>query len=107
MKIAEDQDLYLKMYEKGNVKFINEINYLYRTHSGGISQNENRQKSKEYFAQVIFNAMKRRNLNIINGKTILKDYKNPDDIYALLEYQNSVIYRIKKKLRILIQQIFG
>jgi hypothetical protein len=107
MKIAEDQDLYLKMYEKGNVKFINEINYLYRTHSGVISQNENRQKSKEYFAQVIFNAMKRRNLNIINGKTILKDYKNPDDIYALLEYQNSVIYRIKKKLRILIQQIFG
>jgi hypothetical protein len=33
MKIAEDQDLYLKMYEKGKVKFINETNYLYRLHS--------------------------------------------------------------------------
>ena len=28
LRISEDQDLYLKMYEKGNFKFINEINYL-------------------------------------------------------------------------------
>lgn len=61
-KIAEDQDLYLKMYERGKVKFINEANYLYRTHSGGISQNENKKKSYEYWGEVIFNAMKRRGL---------------------------------------------
>ncbi|WP_162087603.1 glycosyltransferase family 2 protein [Chryseobacterium aquaeductus] len=107
MKIAEDQDLYLKMYEKGKVKFINEPNYLYRTHSGGISQNDNRPKSREYFAQVIFDAMKRRNLKEINGKAIPDRFGEPKEIYDLLEYQNSISYRIKKKLRILAQQLFN
>lgn len=103
MKIAEDQDLYLKMYEKGKVKFIDEANYLYRTHSGGISQNENLPKSREYFAKVIFNAMKRRNLTTINGKKIPEKYSNPKEIYDLLEYQNSISFRIMKKMKILFQ----
>lgn len=107
MKIAEDQDLYLKMYEKGKVKFINEVNYLYRLHSGGISQNDNRPKSREYFAKVIFNTMKRRKLSSINGKTIPKEYNSSQEIYRLLEYQNSLSFRIKKKLIILAQQIFS
>lgn len=105
MKIAEDQDLYLKMYEKGRVKFINEAVYLYRTHSGGISQNDNRPKSREYFARVIFNAMKRRKLKIINGKSVPSSYTDAKEIYDLLDYQNSIPYRIKKKLRILGQQL--
>ncbi|MCU7614267.1 glycosyltransferase [Chryseobacterium sp. GMJ5] len=106
MKIAEDQDLYLKMYEKGNVKFIDDALYFYRTHSGGISQNDNRPKSREYFAQVIFNAMKRRKLKTINGKSVPSVYANSKEIYDLLDYQNSILYRIKKKLRILGQQLF-
>ena len=107
MKIAEDQDLYLKMYEKGKVKFIDEANYLYRTHSGGISQNDNRPKSREYFSKVIFNAMQRRNLKMINGKAVPSQFTDPKQIYDLLEYQNSISYRIQKKLRILIQQLFS
>ncbi|WP_267405626.1 MULTISPECIES: glycosyltransferase [unclassified Chryseobacterium] len=107
MRIAEDQDLYLKMYEKGKVKFINENNYLYRTHSGGISQNENRPKSREYFAQVIFNAMKRRKLTTINGKKVPETYTNSKEIYNLLDYQTSIFYRFKKKLKILIQTAFS
>ncbi len=107
MKIAEDQDLYLKMYEKGKVKFINETNYLYRLHSGGISQNDNKPKSREYFAKVIFNAMKRRKLTTINGKKIPEEYTNSQEIYSLLEYQNSVAFKIKKKLMIFAQQIFN
>ncbi|WP_428071325.1 glycosyltransferase family 2 protein [Chryseobacterium gambrini] len=107
MKIAEDQDLYLKMYEKGKVKFINEVNYLYRLHSGGISQNDNRPKSREYFAKVIFNTMKRRKLSSINGKTIPKEYNSSQEIYSLLEYQNSIAFKIKKKLIIFSQQIFS
>lgn len=106
MKIAEDQDLYLKMYEKGKVCFINEPNYLYRMHSGGISQNENKQKSREYFAQVIFNAMKRRNLKDINGRPVPDEFKNADEIYSLLEFQNTLISKLKRKITILIQQIF-
>ena len=107
MKIAEDQDLYLKMYEKGKVKFINETNYLYRLHSGGISQNDNKPKSREYFAKVIFNTMKRRNLTLINGKPVPKEYNSSQEIYSLLEYQNSLSFRIKKKLIIFAQQIFS
>lgn len=107
MKIAEDQDLYLKMYEKGKVYFINEPNYLYRMHFGGISQNENKQKSREYFAKVIFNAMKRRNLKNINGRTVPDEFKNADEIYSLLEYQNTLISKIKRKIIIVIQQIFN
>lgn len=107
MKIAEDQDLYLKIYEKGKVKYINEPNYLYRNHSGGISQNDNRPRSREYFSKVIFNAMKRRNLKSINGKKIPEEYSNPREIYDLLEYQNSISYRVKKKLRIFVQQLLS
>lgn len=107
MRIAEDQDLYLKMYEKGKVQFINENNYFYRTHSGGISQNENKPKSREYFAKVIFNAMKRRNLKTIHGKTVPEEYTNSAEIYSLLEYQTSIVYRIKKKLKIFAQQVLS
>lgn len=107
MKIAEDQDLYLKMYEKGKVLFINEANYLYRTHSGGISQNDNKPKSREYFAKVIFNAMKRRNLKTIDGKAVPNEYTSSTEIYSLLEYQTSITYRIKKKLRIFLQRVFS
>ncbi|WP_449388670.1 glycosyltransferase family 2 protein [Chryseobacterium lineare] len=107
MKIAEDQDLYLKMYEKGKVYFINEPNYLYRMHSGGISQNENKQKSREYFAKVILNAMKRRNLKNINGRPVPEQFRHADEIYTLLEYQNTLISKIKRKIIIVIQQIFN
>lgn len=107
MRIAEDQDLYLKMYEKGKVQFINENNYFYRAHAGGISQNENRPKSREYFAHVIFNAMKRRNLKTINGKNIPENYTDSKEIYNLLEYQNSILYRIRKNLKIFAQTVFS
>lgn len=103
-KISEDQDLYLKMYEKGNVKFINEINYLYRTHNGGISQNDNKKNSYEYWGEVIFNAMKRRDLKEINGQKIPEKFTNSEEIFKLLEYQNSTAFRIKKKLNIIFQR---
>lgn len=106
LRIAEDQDLYLKMYEKGDVYFINDINYLYRAHTGGISQNNNKAKSYDYFAQVIFNTMKRRNITYINGKKIPEKYSNQQEIFALLEYQNGILYRIKKKFIITLQKLF-
>jgi glycosyltransferase involved in cell wall biosynthesis len=104
-KIAEDQDLYLKMYEKGNVKFIDETNYLYRTHDKGISQNENKKKSYEYWGEVIFNAMKRRGLKSINGKKIPNTYTNSEETFQLLEYQNHLKFRIMKKIKIVLQNL--
>ncbi|WP_027377050.1 glycosyltransferase family 2 protein [Kaistella palustris] len=104
LKIAEDQDLYLKMYEKGNVHFINQTDYLYRAHAGGISQNDNKQKSYEYFAQAIFLAMKRRDLKQINGKNIPDKYTNSKEIFDLLAYQNSIPFRILKKWRLILRK---
>ncbi len=106
LKISEDQDLYLKMYEKGNVKFIDEPNYLYRAHAGGISQNENKKKSYEYWGEAIWLAMKRRGLKTINGNAIPETYHNSEEIFKLLSYQNSLPYRIKQKIRLFFQKIF-
>lgn len=106
LKISEDQDLYLKLYEKGKVIFINETNYLYRTHAGGISQNNHKTDSYEYWAKVIWDAMQRRKLKTINGKKIPTEFTSSKEVFDLLEYQNSVPYRIKKKLKILIQSLF-
>ncbi len=106
-KIGEDQDLYLKMYEKGKVRFINEVNYLYRTHQGGISQNENKKRSYEYFAQVIFNTMKRRGLTEINGEKIPDRYTDANEIFDLLQYQHQMSFRLRKKMQITLQSIFG
>lgn len=106
LKISEDQDLYLKLYEKGKVVFINETNYLYRTHEGGISQNDHKQKSYDYWGKVIFDAMKRRGLKTIDGQNIPEKFTNSEEIFNLLSYQNSVPYRIKKKLKILFQSLF-
>lgn len=103
LRIAEDQDLYLKMYEKGKVHFIDQSDYRYRTHAGGISQNENKQKSYDYFAQTIFAAMKRRKLTHINGNKIPEVYSNSSEIFKLLSYQNSVPHRIIKKIKVLFQ----
>lgn len=105
-RIAEDQDLYYKMYEKGNVIFIDQTDYFYRAHEGGISQNANKQKSYDYWGKVIFSAMKRRNLKTINGKKIPTEFTSSQEIFDLLAYQNSIPFRIKKKLKILVQSLF-
>ena len=96
-KIAEDQDLYLKMYEKGKVKFIDEINYHYRTHTGGISQNDNKKKSYEYWGKVIWEAMQRRGLRKIHGKQIPEQFTDSEEIFRLLDYQNTILYRLRLK----------
>ncbi|WP_292011089.1 glycosyltransferase [Chryseobacterium sp.] len=107
LKIGEDQDLYLKLYEKGKVYFIDEINYFYRTHKGGISQYQNKKQSYDYFAQVIFNAMKRRKLKVINGCKVPEEFTRTEDIFLLLDYQNKLPFRIKKKIQITLESIFG
>lgn len=107
LKIAEDQDLYFKMYEVGKVHFINQTDYLYRAHAGGISQNDNKAKSYSYYARSIWEAMQRRNLKQINGKPVPESYSDPKEIFDLLEYQNKIPFRIKKKITVLLQKIFG
>ncbi|WBV59558.1 glycosyltransferase family 2 protein [Chryseobacterium camelliae] len=107
LKSAVDQDLYLKLLEHGNARYLSVRMYKYRQHAQGISQSSSKEKAKESFAKVIFNTMKRRNLKSLNGKKIPDEYRNSKEIFDLLEYQNSVTYRLQKKLRIFVQQLFS
>jgi glycosyltransferase involved in cell wall biosynthesis len=107
LKIAEDQDLYFKMYEVGKVHFIDQTDYLYRAHAGGISQNDNKGKSYHFYARSIWEAMQRRNLKMINGRPVPAIYSDPQEIFSLLEYQNRMPFRIRKNITILLQKFFG
>lgn len=63
---AVDQDLYLKLYEKGKVLYINEHLYLYRIHENGISTNKNIEKAFFWHWVVVIKSAERRNINIEN-----------------------------------------
>lgn len=100
LKSAVDQDLYLKILEVGNVVFINEILYKYRLHSGGISQESTKHIAKDSFAFVIHDTMKRRNIKYIYKKNVPDVYRSSDEIYALLDHQISLLYRLQTKLKL-------
>ncbi|WP_370899332.1 glycosyltransferase family 2 protein [Chryseobacterium gossypii] len=95
---AVDQDLYLKLLEHGNAKYLPVRMYKYRQHSQGISQFASKGKAKASFARVIFNALKRRNIHRIKGKKVPEDLQNPDEIFNLIDYQTRLPYRLKAKI---------
>ncbi len=100
---AVDQDLYLKIYETGKGFFLRKPLYFYRVHQKGISQDKTRDLSKINFGKVIWESMRRRALKEINGKNIPDSYSDYKEIFSMLEYQNSIPYRIKKKLKTWLQ----
>src|SRR5690606_2690021 len=94
---AVDQDLYLKIYEKGEFAYIPEPLYLYRLHQKGVSQNKsNKEKLNQNWQMVLNDTMKRRNIEKLYGK-------NRDEIENLPRFifqkQNSLISKILKKLK--------
>jgi glycosyltransferase involved in cell wall biosynthesis len=64
LPIAEDQDLFLKMYETGPFQFLNEPLYLYRRHPQNISGNGNLERGQFWHWFVIMQAAKRRNITV-------------------------------------------
>lgn len=91
-----DQDLYLKLYEKGDFHFIKKSLYLYRTNSKGVSQDKTK-KEKLYknWHTVLYNTLKRRSISCIYGVDINKIEDLPTFI---LKKQNTFISRIISKL---------
>lgn len=90
-----DQDLYLKLYEKGNFHFIKKSLYMYRTHCKGVSQDKTK-KEKLYknWHIVLYHALKRRNIIRIYGMDINKIEELPTFIF---KKQNTLISRILNK----------
>lgn len=100
LKIAEDQDLYLKLYEKGNFKFIKEPLYLYRRHASGLSQMEDKEKKElknKALSKVLIDTLQRRNINHLYDRNINDISNLPGFIY---QNQNTLLKRILRKLSV-------
>lgn len=97
LRAAVDQDLYLKLYEKGNFIYINEPLYNYRLHSEGVSQSSNKNNAKSEFKKVIRNTLERRNVIQLNGKDV--NMLSDDELYSsLVTRENSISMKFKKLL---------
>lgn len=88
LKRAVDQDLYYKLEEIGNVKFINEYLYNYRITNQSISANENSFKADYWHIFIVMDsAYKRRKI----GSSAC----NISKIYLSQKKQSHLIWRIK------------
>lgn len=92
---AVDQDLYLKLYEKGNLKFIDTPLYYYRLHDKGVSQESSKkEKLNKNWHQVISDTAKRRNIDTLYHKKITGIEYLPN---FLKEKQNNLLAKILRK----------
>lgn len=91
-----DQDLYLKLYERGELVFINKSLYLYRIHSQGVSQHKGK-KEKLYrnWHQVLYNTLTRRGIKVLYNTDIQQISRLPDFIF---KKQNTLISRFFRKI---------
>jgi len=93
---AVDQDLYLKIYDTGNVKFVPEPNYLYRIHGKGVSQEKSKKdKLNANWEIVIRDTIKRRELKKLYGQPVTSI---ENTIAFIFKKQNSFFQKIKNKL---------
>lgn len=94
---AVDQDLYLKLYEKGDFYFIDTFQYLYRIHDKGVSQDKSKKlKLNSNWHQVLLDTCKRRKINMLYGKPINEIDNLPRYIYAK---ENTFFKKLMRKLR--------
>ncbi|RRQ47181.1 glycosyltransferase family 2 protein [Chryseobacterium sp. SC28] len=96
-RIAEDQELYLKLYEFGDFKFIKKPLLFYRLHSKGLSRDQN--KTVQRYAawnRVLEETLRRRNITKIYGKNVEEIDNLATFIY---QKQNSFFKKLQRKLR--------
>ncbi|MDO4225227.1 MAG: glycosyltransferase family 2 protein [Bergeyella zoohelcum] len=95
---AVDQDLYLKLYETGDFKFISKPNYLYRIHEKGVSQEKSKKdKLNKNWHYVLLETLKRRKIIQLYGKNVAEIENLPKFIF---EKENcKIINKIKGGVR--------
>ena len=97
-RIAEDQDLYLKLYEIGDFYFIDEPLLLYRLHGKGLSHDKQKTEERnKIWHKVLLNAINRRNINEIFGKKVSEIESLPKFIF---KKENTLLNKIKKIINI-------
>lgn len=92
---AVDQDLYLKLYEIGNFKFVKAPLYYYRIHEKGVSQESSKkEKLHKNWHQTILDTTKRRKIDSLYGEKITYIENLPG---FLKIKQNSIFKKIQRK----------
>lgn len=96
--LAEDMDLYLKLYELGEIRFVKEPLYYYRVHGKGLSHNQEKISQRtNCWNHVLKDALKRRGIDKLYGKKV-------DSIDNLSNYifqkENTIFKKLKRKLGI-------
>ncbi|REC57530.1 glycosyl transferase family 2 [Chryseobacterium piscium] len=92
---AVDQDLYLKLYEIGDFKFIKAPLYYYRIHEKGVSQESSKKdKLHKNWHQTILDTTKRRKIDSLYGEKIT-DIENLPGFLKVK--QNSIFKKIQRK----------
>jgi len=93
---AEDFDLYLKLYEKGDFKYIQKSLYFYRQHKKGISQDKSKkEKLHQNWRKVLFDTCVRRGILKINGAEISE---NIDIAKVIFEKENTIVKKIQRRI---------
>lgn len=94
-KIAEDQDLYLKLYERGQFAFIEKPLLLYRVHKKGLSHDKEKiEYRNKVWHKVLENTLKRRGLDKIYGKKITEIKNLPKFVFRK---ENTFLKKLLRK----------
>jgi hypothetical protein len=103
MKRAVDQDLYLKLEEKGEVVFIPAALYLYRHNGNSISLNKNEYKAQAWHIYANSNACKRRGLSLDDYCDVIRpagQAKIKRLIFLFLAILHQIKYKFDSKRRL-------
>lgn len=99
---AVDQDLYLKLYEIGDFRFINTSLYFYRIHDKGVSQDKTKKnKLNRNWEKVLFDTLTRRNIKILYKKDI-KEIENLSEL--ILKNQYTLAHKMRNKLELILEK---
>lgn len=96
LSASEDFDLYLKIYEVGELAYIPKPLYFYRLHEEGISQGESKkEKVHQNWNQMLLEACKRRNITKIGNVTLSE---NSDLSKIIFQKENTFAAKVKRKM---------
>ncbi len=80
---AVDQDLYLKLYETGDFKFVKKPLYLYRLHDKGVSQEKSKKtKLNHNWHNVLLETLKRRKITSLYNENVSEIKNLPEFIFS-------------------------
>lgn len=92
-----DQDLYMKLYEQGDFYFIDKVQYYYRLHEKGVSQDKSKKEVLNLnWHRVLLDTCKRRGIIKLYGKPVESIDNLPRFIF---KNENTFFKKIRRKFQ--------